>query len=331
MGDRMIDNIFSALLHRRNANVIREFVLWCVLCFEILLFMIAAITAGSKAAWVMMLIFTVGLAVLMAFRLTAVSLLYSVAAFHLIAFSVHFICYRSGNSVMNLLLFVLLLLLALAAVICSFIHNFARFNLDKVVMILVEADSVLILILQILLYAGRWSGYSLLGSLGSLMGYGKDFSGYWLGTVSFWMLLVVIDLYYLFFGLGLIDNQKNKIWKKVGGPGNLRSSVPSAGIQGIRGVCTGQIIYLNNRELVIGADKRSGADLVVPDAYVSKWHCAVRCNPGRGGNSFYEVLDRSTNGVYLYNGGRLPQNVWNRLGRGSVICIGGMEQQFRLL
>ena len=102
------------------------------------------------------------------------------------------------------------------------------------------------------------------------MGYGKDYSGYWLGTVSFWILLAVIDLYYLFFGLGLIDHQQNKILKKTRGFQNPRSSVTSAGIQGIRGVCTGQTIYLNNRELVIGADKRSGADLVVPDAYVSK-------------------------------------------------------------
>ena len=331
MGDRMIDHIFSALLHRRSANVIREFVLWCVLCFEIMLFMITAITAGSKAAWVLLMMSTIGLAVMMAFRLTAISLLYSVAVFHLISFSVHFICYRPGNSVMCLLLFVFLILLALAALVCSFIHNFSRFNLDKAVMILVEADSVLILILQILLYAARWSGGSLLGTLGSLMGYGKDYSGYWLGTVSFWILLAVIDLYYLFFGLGLIDHQQNKILKKTGGFQNPRSSVTSAGIQGIRGVCTGQTIYLNNRELVIGADKRSGADLVVPDAYVSKWHCAVRWNPGHGGNGFYEVLDRSTNGVYLYNLGRLPQNVWNRLGRGNIICIGGMEQQFRLL
>lgn len=329
-----MDNIFSALIHRRNANVIREFVLWCILCFEILLFMITAIIAGSKVTWVMLLIFTIWLAALMAFRLTAIALLYSVGVFHLITLTVHYICYRPGNSVLSLLLFILLVLLALAALICSFVHNFSRYNLDKVVMVLVIADSVFIMILQIVLYVARLSGY---GILTSWLGFGVNFRGYWLGAISFWLLLVLIDLYYVFFVMGLIDNRWRKIIKKPGNLGNSRNSgnygnygVP-AGVQGISGECAGQMFYLKNGDLIMGCDRSAGAIVVIPDAHVSRWHCAIRYHPGRGGNGFYEIFDRSTNGVYLNTGGRLPQNVWNRLQRGTVICIGGMRQQFRLL
>ena len=325
---KVMDNIFSALIHKRDGGVIREFVLWCILCFETLLFMIVAIIAGSKITWIMLMVFTIGLAVLTAFRLTAVALLYSVGVFHLLTLTIHYICYRTSGSVMDLFLFVLLILLALAALICSFVHNLSRYDLDKVVMILVITDSVFIMILQILLYVGRRSVY---GYLSGWMGISTDFRGYWLGIISFLILLAVIDLYYIFFVLGLIDNRWRKIIKKVRVPKAPAVRGVPAAIQGIRGKCAGQMVYIDDGGSVIGSDRSAGATLVLPDVHISRWHCAVRYDPGRSGNGFYEIFDRSMNGVYLDNGSRLPQNVWNRLPRGSVICIGGMEQRFRLL
>lgn len=326
-----MDNIFSALIHRRSAGAVWEFVLWCILCFEALFAMVTAILAGSKATWIMLMLFIAGLAVLMAFRLTAIALLYSVGAFHLLTFTVDFICYRSG-SVMELILFVSLLLLALAALICSFIHNFSKFDLDKVVMILVTVDSVLMMILQIVIYV-KGQSLSFHSVLNWIQGRRLDHSGYWAGTICFWILLVVIDLYYILFVLGVIQNGWKKIIKKPkkqdqqGNPGRV-DGVP-AGVQGISGQWTGQVVYMGERGLIIGSDRAAGADLVIQDAFVSRWHCALRFVPG--GNGFYEVFDRSTNGVYLGDGSRLPKNVWNRLQRGSVLCIGGMEQRLQLL
>lgn len=325
-----MNNIFSALIHRRNADVIREFVLWCILCFEILLFMISAAVAGSKITWIMLMIFTIGMAVLMIFRLTAIALLYSLGVFHLLSVIILYMCYHSALSVTTMLIFVLVILLALAAFICSFIHNFSRFNLDKAVMALAVSDSVFIMILQILLYTGKDSAYNFLRGLA---GSGADFRGYWAGTISFWLLLAVIDVYDIFFSFGLIDNGRNKIIHSGHGdrPDHFANQEVPAAVQGISGACAGQTFYLKNRELIIGSTKTSGASLVIPDGHVSRWHCAVRYHSGRGGDGFYEILDRSTNGVYLNTGGRLSQNMWNRLPRGSVICIGGMRQQFRLL
>lgn len=325
-----MNNIFSALMHKRNPDVIREFVLWCILCFEILLFMISAVAAGSKMTWIMLMIFTIGMTVLMIFRLTAIALHYSLGVFHVFSVIILYICYHSSLSVATMLVFVLVMLLALAALICSFIHNFSRFNLDKVVMALTGADSMFIVILQILLYSGKDSAYNFLRGLA---GSGADFDGYWVGTISFWLLLAVIDVYYIFFAFGLIDNSRNKIIHSGhrDKPDNFANQGVHAAVQGISGACAGQTFYLKNRELIIGSTRTSGASLVIPDGHVSRWHCAVRYYPGRGGDGFYEILDRSTNGVYLNTGGRLSQNTWNRLPRGSVICIGGMRQQFRLL
>lgn len=322
-----MNNIFSALIHRRDAGVIREFVLWCILCFNILLTMIAVIMAGTKASWIMLLLFTIVLVVLLAFRLTVIALLYSVGVFYLIMPIIHYICYRSGNSVISLILFMLLILLSLAALICSFVHNFSPFNLDKLVMVLLMIDSGFLVIVQILLYVGRNSIY---GFFRMLMGADSTFQGYWMGIISFWILLIVLILYEVFFVLGLIDNSWNKIARK---PENFRESKnrrASAGLQGIRGECAGQIFYINkNNNLIIGTDR--GATLTLSDARVSRWHCAVRYNPGQGENGFYEVYDRSTNGVYVNGRDRMPQNAWIRLQKGSIIGIGGVQHQFRLL
>ncbi len=320
-----MNNIFSALMHKRDGGVIREFVLWCILCFEILLFMIAAIVAGSKASWIMLMLFTMGLAALLAFRLTAIGLLYSVGVFYLLAPLVHYICYRSGSSAISLILFVLLLLLSLAALICAFVHNFSRFNLDKLVMILVIVDSVFQMMLQIMLYAGRNSMY---GIFSRFLG-GNSFSGYWVGTIGFWIMLVVISLYEIFFVLGLIDNSWNKIMQKNGNSQGFqapRAQRTAAGLQGISGECAGQIFYLNKGDLIIGTDRRTGAQLTLSDGRISRWHCAVRFR-----NGVYEIFDRSTNGVYVNGRDRIPANVWIRLQPGAVIGLAGMRHQFRLL
>lgn len=117
------------------------------------------------------------------------------------------------------------------------------------------------------------------------LGTGVDFRGYWVGTICFWILLVVIDLYAVFAAFGMIETRRTTTVKK-------QQSLPQVQMQGI---------------------------------------CTIRYIPVSSGDGFYELYDQSVNGVYLENGTRLMKNSWNRLQRGSVICIGSMQNQFRLL
>ena len=117
------------------------------------------------------------------------------------------------------------------------------------------------------------------------LGSGADFQGYWIGTICFWILLVVIDLYEIFTAFGMIETRRTTTVKR-------QQSLPQFQMQGI---------------------------------------CTIRYIPSSSGDGFYELYDQSVNGVYLENGTRLMKNSWNRLQRGSVICIGSMQNQFRLL
>ena len=75
----------------KRPGVIKEFVLWCVVCFSALLTLIAAAMGGGSAAWIMILLFTMGLGVMMAFRLTAIVLLYSAGVFQFLIFIMKYV------------------------------------------------------------------------------------------------------------------------------------------------------------------------------------------------------------------------------------------------
>lgn len=89
---------------------------------------------------------------------------------------------------------------------------------------------------------------------------------------------------------------------------------------------TGQVFNLQNVEFSMGSQQ--GVNLVIPDTHVSRTHCTVRFNFSNG---MYEVRDLSTNGVYLLNGVRLQKGVYTPLQRGTIFCLGSVNQQFRLL
>lgn len=133
----MSDNLFSGLVHRRTAGIVREFVLWCVVCFAALLSLIAMVVGRGNITWIMLMFFSIGMGVIMAFRLTLVALLYSSGVFCLITVAIHYICFAGvgsyyddvSYSALNIILFVLILLTAIALVVCEFVHLFTRYNL----------------------------------------------------------------------------------------------------------------------------------------------------------------------------------------------------------
>lgn len=328
-----INNIFSALVQEKTPGVIMEFSLWCVICFVVLLSLIAAIMGNGNITWNLLMLFSVGLGVLVAFRLKPIALLYSVVVFNLVTTVVHYVCFAKsseylwGNdyysySALNIVLFILVVVLSVAIVTCGFIHFFSKINMGNLLTIMVIVDFVLIFILQILMYAVGFleDGANYLNE--NLRNY-LNYRGYWIGTVSLWVMLVVVTLFYSFFFWGFIDSSKGKI-VNTNGIGKVTSVTP--GLQGVNGVWAGRIFYLQGRTVTIGSDTQMM--IVIPDSYVSGKHCAIRYNPMSG---FYEIYDISRNGVLLNTGGCLQKGVYNSVQRGSIIYIGSKKQQFLLL
>ena len=83
--------------------------------------------------------------------------------------------------------------------------------------------------------------------------------------------------------------------------------------------------------MVFGS-QAGAAGIVIVSPYISHRHCSVRYNVQTG---MYEILDLSTNGVYAAGANRgtnrIPPGNYVPCPRGSVISLGSMEQQFRLL
>ena len=323
----MINNIFTALAREKTPGAIMEFVLWCAVCFVVLMSLIALAVGNGHVVWILMILFSAGLAVLMAFRLKAIAMLYSVCVFYAIMFLVHYLCLGlvvgSGESpaVVSTILFVLTLMLSLAVVICAFIQFFSRFRLGTVLTVLVLADSEAILLMQILMYTSEFTDAYMNAEHQIWM----NARGYWIGTAGYWGILAVTSVFYACFFWGPIDSRKEKIIMP-GGMGKPYGTGSFLGLQGTYGFCTGRMFYLQGRTLTLGSGQ--GVDIPISDAYVSKVHCAVRFNTTMG---FYEVWDQSANGVFLSNGTRLQKGTYNSVRRGSILCIGSQAQQFRLM
>ena len=158
-------------------------------------------------------------------------------------------------------------------------------------------------------------------------------TGFGLGITSVIIMNAVIAVFYMLFFFGCIDSRNRKIISYGNSPEDTkRSNVAfTPGLQCIRGQYQGQVMYLHGEELTFGSQAASAA-IVIPNPHISHRHCSVRYNPGMG---MYEVMDVSTNGVYVtvQNGStqRIPAGGYVPCSRGSVISMGSMEQQFRLL
>lgn len=334
-------NIFSALAGNRTSGVIMEFALWCVICVIILMSLIAAIVGQGNVTWIFMMLFSVGLGVLMAFRLKAIAMLYSICTFNFLLPIVHYACfakpisdfgmlgyynyaYSSAEySPLNITLFVIALILSIILVMLGFIFHFTRARLENTMTILVIVDCGVTIFLQIFMYACP--------SLGTYVGeiYNEcvrsfaNYNGYWMGTITFWFALIVVMMLYIFFFWGSIDSSVKRI-RDMFTPGYPDSE--SRVLKGICGTYAGYEIPLNGREILVGSGDK--VQIKVADPHVSRVHCSIRYNRISG---LYEIKDMSLNGVYLTTGFRLKKDSYSQVNRGSIICIGSQSQQFRLM
>lgn len=345
-----IDNIFSALVYEKTAGAILEFSLWCTVCVVTVMALIAAIIGEGNVTWILLMLFSAGMAVLMAFRLKPITMLYGAVTMNLLLFLIHFLCstfyndyyyysYTVKYSVLNTLLFILLIITAIVLVVFAFIHFFSRLNFGNAVTILVLVHSSLVFFLQILMYACPF--------LGEYANDANEYArrylnrhGYWLGTVSYWMMLVVVCLFYAFFFWGCIDSKKGKIINtnavrvNTVMPGNMANAANAVNVantgfvpalKGVAGMYAGQVIRFREKEMTIGSGQ---CHISIHDPFVSERHCSIRFNMSTG---CYEVYDASGNGTYLHTGTRLQAGVYCPVQRGSILLIGSRNQQFQLL
>lgn len=151
-------------------------------------------------------------------------------------------------------------------------------------------------------------------------------SCFWLGSIAFLLISAAITVYTVLFFVGVIDNRKNKIYVFSGGSSVGANPQRMPAIQCVQGSYPGQVFNLQNVEFSMGSQQ--GVNLVIPGYARQPNTLHVRFNFSNG---MYEVRDLSTNGVYLLNGVRLQKGVYTPLQRGTIFCLGSVNQQFRLL
>jgi len=340
-----IDNIFSSLVYDKTTGSIMEFSLWCSVCLGVLLLFLATILTGDKEVlsrytdgfrllWLFTMLFSIGLGVTMVFRKLKPIMLFGAEIVLQLIMLIPYYCTVVGRmdhfsaDVPGLVIaiFILEILTILGVVTCSSIHFFSNINLGKIIAILSIVYSGLLLLLMMFMYLLPYvevgdRKYHLYDNRSGLSGWG----GFWLGSIAFLLISAAITVYTVMFFGGVIDNRKNKIYVLSGGISGPNSQRMPA-IQCVQGSYPGQVFNLQNVEFSMGSQQ--GVNLVIPDTHVSRTHCTVRFNFSNG---MYEVRDLSTNGVYLLNGVRLQKGVYTPLQRGTIFCLGSVNQQFRLL
>lgn len=357
-----IDNIFSSLVYDKTTGSVMEFFLWCSVCLGVLLLFLAAVLTGDKEIdskytngfqmmWIFMTLFTMGIGVVMVFRkLKPIMLFGAQIILQFVMFIVYYVTMMGRFSdipdildvrrlevegtVGAITLFILILMNAIAMIICSSIHFFSNVNLGRVIRVLTVLFSTLLFFFILVVYFSPYversdEKYQLFAGIKEHdipNGWGFYGSCFWLGSIGFFIVSVAITIYTVLFFDGVIDNRNNKIYVISNAVGMQPNALRIPAIQCIKGTYPGQVFQLQNVEFSIGSQQ--GVNLVLPDPYISRTHCTVRFNPSSG---MYEVRDLSTNGIYLMNGARLQKEVYTSLQRGTIICLGSTNQQLRLL
>ena len=333
-----MDNIFSALARRRTKGVVTEFVLWCLVCFVALMSLIALAMGGGNVVWILLLLTSIGMGVIMAFRLREIAMLYAVCVFNAIIFLIHYLVFAIGyspytvaydydvsHSAVSIIFFVLALLLSIAVVACAFVQFFSKVRMGTILTILEICNVAAIMLSQIIIYVSEYGGadasyYGINGAHRTWMNY----RGYWVGTLALWIMLALTAVFYACYFWMPLDRAVGKITGGSGSRGGSYGYGFQAGMQGLNGAYMGRNIYLQGRTLTVGSSET--ANVCIPDAQVSRIHCTIRYNAQSG---FYEILDQSTNGMFLSDGSRLYPGRYTSVRRGSVVIIG--SHRFRLL
>lgn len=329
------NNLFSQITANFNPGIQKELGIWILMCVSAVLFFLTCILAGDviytageklRTICVFLLLFAIGLCVLTALRLKPVSILFGNITILFIMlipyYNLEKYIFRWGgiSTTAITVLFVFSVLAAMTTVVVCFLQFFSSLNLHFLLMVSEIVTFGLIaamMLLPCLLSSDVGDLFEHLGEIHFIM-----------GSLAYLILCSAVADYTIFFCRGLIDNSNGKLMQLNFSQGGNAVTMRQApiGVQCIRGNFQGQAFPVQG-EIVIGSQQGS-AHIVVHDAYVSKQHCFIRYNAALGN---YEVMDVSSNGVFFSDGRRLQKGIYNTCPRGAILCLGSVNQQFRLM
>lgn len=344
---------------RQNKGVLWEVILWCAICFAMLLSFVNIIllVCGKGASdwrglsillWIFTFLCEIGFCLFVGFRWHGFSVLYGIATFLFIILVPFYMAevgvvgwyYGYDQIIFITICFALALITSLGLVICVSFEVFTKMKMKLVVFICSLVEMFFILCMAVIAYFP--SGFRSIS-----MGLSNNpYYLYILGSVSYLILCCVVTLYTAFYCRGVIEDDKGNLFhrkektgekitetsQKEGQAGAVGQQPETAGqqaligIQCIHGNYQGQAFPVQG-EIIIGSQPGS-AHIVLQDAYVSKQHCRIRFNAA---SDNYELIDLSTNGVYLENGVRLQGNMYHSCPRGTVVYLGSKNQKYKLL
>ena len=96
---------------------------------------------------------------------------------------------------------------------------------------------------------------------------------------------------------------------------------------GVKGTFIGAMFrFYSEKEVMVGRDGTQ-SELVVDAPKISRKHLTINYSSK---NDNYAICDISSNGTFLLNGERLPRGRVVVLKPGDCICLGDMDEVFRL-
>ena len=349
-GGLAVNNLFARFLRdRHQKGIMCEFILWISICLSCLLSLINVFMLISKISygdgyvqsillWGFLFLLEIGFGVFVAFRWQGISILYGITIFLLVMLIPFYIVDRGlmgwyigydGTNFMTVC-FALALMTAMGLVVCGAFEFFTKIKIKLAVFICSIVEMSLIACMVVLPYliliveSNKWGISSCCYCL-------------LLGSMSYFVVCCTVTLYTVFYCKEIIDSDKGNLFHLNGLEGGKPESVKGeqvkteekqalVGIQCLHGNYQGQVFPVQG-EIIIGSQPGS-AHIVLQDAYVSKQHCRIRFNAASGN---YELIDLSTNGVFLENGVRLQSNMYHSCPRGTVLYLGSQNQKYRLM
>ncbi|MBR6228624.1 MAG: FHA domain-containing protein [Eubacterium sp.] len=319
-----IKTIFSAIAAAPSQGDIIEFIVWIGFCVAAALSMTAAILSGENGGamslWIVMMIMNLGLAAILTFRLKPIMLLTAYTVFNFILLIPFYKLGADINGVFDsaspiiIVLFIFDLLLAIVLVTLASIQFFSSKRFDTALIVFSFMSLGLTLALMMC------TRFVTSGGRAANSFYDPLFSdaSYFFGGFTYLFTLALIAFFTLMFFKGAVDSTKATITG-----GTIKANLPMVYFEA--GFNVGNSVYLTGQDVVIGSEPGSG--IMVPDPDVSPRHCVVRFNRSSG---YFEMCDISSTGTFV-NGQPLPKNQYVSLQKGTVVQIGSVRQQLRLV
>ncbi len=340
---KSMGNLFQRFSMNPDMAIKKELAVWGAICVSVVLALLTCILVGDVSGysfWVggvrsfeLFLMFAgIAVCIIMALRKQIASVLIGNILIPTILLIPFYKTERAlavygteGNDLTILtVLFVFAIIAAIGIVLLCVLQFFTAMYVERFIVYISIGTLILILcmtLVPILLADDAGTYIEFFGAMHFIM-----------GTVSYLIAVIAMTIYTCLYFNNMMEHQDFKsIYKHMqnqtsAGRGSIASMETPLGVQFVQGVLMGKT-YPVQGEIIIGSQQGS-AHIIVPDSKISRQHCVIRYNAM---THKYEVMDMSTNGVYLNNGMALSKGVYNSINRGTILWLGSAAQQIRLM